>query len=607
MKLRSILTILILSAYSIAYSAGNRANFLSHGPSVEAYGRGETGTAFYTGINSFYYNPSLLAFSKQTTIDSSFYSLFEGSKYMYLGFGFPLKNDIYMAVSGIDLMSGDIELRNNINDTPQKANASSSLYTLSIAKEFKKLYSLNMGLNLKYIYEDMYVNKGSSYGIDLGVSKEFMGPEISDSKSKINIGLAVQNVLQPALKLDSEEEQFAQVSRLGIAFLIPVYSRAFSTDILGVFSDLVYQDNYAGYYGGLEYKLLDAYTFRAGYFNNHTTLGAGLKFSNFSLNYSIDLMDYTSFNRFGLTYYMPKKEKTEVVAISGKKTKVNNSLMKEAKEAVRESRKLQAQMQKDIKRLFNSAKNDYKKERYLNATEKFGEISLKYPENTAAKEYYDKITALMEKEAKDSEGIDLAGQSYAKGYVAYNTQKYSDAINEWEKFVQITSKNDEVSEYITKTKNYLNDMERQAKERKVLDKASMLFESGTDSFNSAMWVGCIKKMEEIQELCKVEAYQSLIQWQEKSDDLLQKALKELSKTVVYIKHEASKPKAKLQEVEINVEGSQKKYNEGLILYAQGKISDAINIWEIALRLNPSNEKASKALQKAREELDSSTK
>ena len=606
MKIRTLLTILILSAYTAAFASGNRANFLSHGPSVEAYGRGETGTALYTGVDSFYYNPSLLSFSKVFTMDSSYYGLFEGSKYMYLGVGFPLKNNIYMAISGISLMSGDIELRNNINDIPQKANASSSLYTLSIAKEFKKLYSLNMGLNLKYIYEDMYVNKGSAYGIDFGVSKEFIGPEISDSKSKINIGFAVQNVLQPALKLDSEEEQFAQVSRLGIAFLLPVYSRAFSNDILGIFSDLVYQDSYAGYYGGLEYKLLDAYTFRAGYFNEHTTLGAGLKFNNFCLNYSIDLMDYASFNRFGVTYFIPKKEKTQVVIIAGKKTKINNSLMKEAKEAVRESRRIKAQMQKDIKRLFNSAKNDYKKERYLKASEKFGEISLKYPQNTAAKDYYDKITNLMEKESKDSEAADLARQSYAKGYVSYNTQKYSDAVNEWEKFVQITSKNDEVSEYITKTKIYLNDMERQAKERKVLDRAAMLFESGTESFNSGMWVGCIKKMEDIQELCKTEAYQSLMQWKEKADDLLQKALKELSRTVS-VKHETVKPKAIVQEIEINVEGAQKKYNEGLILYAQGKISDAINIWEITLRLNPSHEKASKALQKAREELDSSSK
>jgi len=44
-------------------------------------------------------------------------------------------------------------------------------------------------------------------------------------------------------------------------------------------------------------------------------------------------------------------------------------------------------------------------------------------------------------------------------------------------------------------------------------------------------------------------------------------------------------------------GAEKKYKEGLVQYANGKIFDAINLWEIALRMNPGHEKANNIIRK----------
>jgi len=49
-------------------------------------------------------------------------------------------------------------------------------------------------------------------------------------------------------------------------------------------------------------------------------------------------------------------------------------------------------------------------------------------------------------------------------------------------------------------------------------------------------------------------------------------------------------------------GAQQKYKQGLVSYAHGKRKEAIQFWEIAVRLDPSNEKIWKTLEKAKEEL-----
>jgi tetratricopeptide (TPR) repeat protein len=46
-------------------------------------------------------------------------------------------------------------------------------------------------------------------------------------------------------------------------------------------------------------------------------------------------------------------------------------------------------------------------------------------------------------------------------------------------------------------------------------------------------------------------------------------------------------------------GANKQYNEGLVMYAQGKYYDAERLWELSLRLNPNHKKARIALHKLR--------
>ena len=79
------------------------------------------------------------------------------------------------------------------------------------------------------------------------------------------------------------------------------------------------------------------------------------------------------------------------------------------------------------------------------------------------------------------------------------------------------------------------------------------------------------------------------------------SVKELSKTIKI--EEKEKPKEAEVKVEkkpeIDEAEADKKYNEGLMLYAQGKYLEAERTWELVLRLNPNHQKAKIALSRLR--------
>lgn len=594
---------LLVVLFTATSFAGSRTHFLSHGPSVRAFGRGETAASKLDDSSAMYYNPSLISNIRQANLNLSYYSLFEGSMYSFFGFCMPIKNNSF-GISAINLKSGDVEIRQNIDDVAEKTNTNHWAGYLTFARHFAELYELNIGLNLKYIVEDLHDYKGNGIGLDLGMEKELKGPVISGNQSTINIGLTGQNILQPKIKLISEEETFSQIYRFGLSLNLPVYSRAFSYDNLGIYTDFALEEDNFKYFTGLEYAFFNKYILRAGYYKDHTTLGAGYNHGIFSIDYAADLIDYTNFHRFGFSLFFGKKSEKDRSFKKKDKQVIkpkDDALMREAQAALAKDRKTKAKQQKEIKPLFNDAKKDYKKKRYLKAVDKFGELVLKYPDYKVARDYYNKIFNLMDITSKDTDTTDLEKLSYAKGFINYHNQQFYESINEWEKVVQLNPKRKELEEYSSKVKAYLKDIERREKEKEIEERVKNIYEKGVSEFNGKKWVRCIKKMENVQNICRKEPFQNSVQWHQKAQAYIEKSVKQLAKMV------SKKPEEKIAEkepdIEIDEEGAQKKYNDGLILYAQGKLSDAMKMWDIAIRLNPNHEKAHIALQKCREELE----
>jgi tetratricopeptide (TPR) repeat protein len=592
-------------ATNAAFAAQIAENFLSHGPSVSAYGRGETGNAVFEDNSSVYYNPSLLAEANGNGAVLAEHTLTDGAAYSYAGVNAMLNGGAKGAVgvSVINLKSGDDLSAADINSSLSTFNTNQWAYYLTYAQHLEKYFGLNYGISLKYVAYDMLQYKGGGLGADIGLSKEFAGPVVFGNTSAMSVGVSVLNVIAPSVTLISEADTLGAIYRFGGVFFLPVFYGTVSHDIISLFVDANLQENMLIPSFGAEYTFAQKYVLRAGYFADNPTVGAGFKVKDFKVDYAIDFGDLSVMNRFLVEYrWGDVKSSNEATVIC--KQAHNSVLMEEAQKALRNNEINSDKLEKEVDPKFKGALKDYNNSCYLLAADKFRDIMLKYPQYGNAGHYYQLITDKMNEDSKLSLDSDFEKLSYAKGYVDYRGQKYNDAVNEWEKVLQMNPNRDELTQYDSIVKGYLKDIERIKKEKEIEGRVSALFDDGKADFDAKKWIACIKTMEKVQNICKAEPFTSSFEWNSKAQDYIGNSISELSK-IAYAKpaKKTSTQEDKQPEPEIDAQGADKKYNEGLVLYAQGKTEDAIRVWEIAIRLNPNHEKTGIAIEKARIEIE----
>jgi len=582
-------------------SAAQRTTFFSHGPSVAAYGRGETSCAQCDDASSAFYNPSLLSRLNTNNAVFSHFLLFDGTNYSNLSTALILSESVRAGLMLSNLSSGDIELRQNINDVPRIIKTNTYLGSASVAYKIKELYSLETGCSLKYFYLDFVDKKAGSVGLDMGLSKSFSGPAVFGNLSTISVGASVANLLEPTIKLVSVNERYPQIYRAGFVFSFPVLQKVFNSDTLAFSCDVKNEEQKSSFAIGSEYKFLESFLLRCGINENRINAGFGYNIGFMQFNYAIDFLEYAAFNRFGVTVLWGSKEKKK----SKKKYKKDTQLYEEAQSAYKEAQEIENARKTEMEKLFNQAKADYHTEQYLDADEKFCSLLLEYSECAPAREINQNIVNTMEQDAK-YDGSNLEKISYAEGFIAYKTGDYRTALSQWNKTLEINNKRVELNKYIEIAKKHLSDMQLAQQEAHEQAQTNSLYKQGEEHFANKEFVLCVKKMEELIVYCKTLKGNIALIWQDKASALLKKSIEELSKTIPQQKTRKKQDMAdvpKTEQVVVNVAEADKKYKEGLIMYAQGKASEAIRLWEITLRLNPAHEKATKALERVKKELN----
>jgi len=328
-----------------------------------------------------------------------------------------------------------------------------------------------------------------------------------------------------------------------------------------------------------------------------------------SISIFLQILDIDSTNTYAREYVNRATEKIlEPERLAVEKERVR--LMLEAAAALRESRKETAKKEKIIKPIFKAAKKDYDKKRFLKASDKFREIMLKYPEYELARKYYQTINDEMDKIIGDPKA-NFEVLAYAKGYLDYFNQNLQDSVSEWEKVLQLNPKRSEVKEYIQKVNEYLRDAERIVREKDISERVTRIYNEGLKAFAEKRWVTAIRKMEEVQSICKNEPFPQSFEWFGKSQEYIKKTINILAtperEAVSSAGPRAVSGAVKPVESVVDEVASGKAYYDGLVAYAQGRLFDAKRAWEIASRYNPKNEKARKALDRLKKEMEVKTK
>jgi hypothetical protein len=66
--------------------------------------------------------------------------------------------------------------------------------------------------------------------------------------------------------------------------------------------DIKYEDSFADFHGGFAYIIADKYYIRGGYYPRHFTVGLGIEFCSFVMDYAADFSEIDLINRLSINY-----------------------------------------------------------------------------------------------------------------------------------------------------------------------------------------------------------------------------------------------------------------------------------------------------------------
>ena len=567
-KIILILIISILLVQNI-YATGKRKNFLSHGPSVSAFSQGETALNSLDDPSVIYHNSSLIGYFDYNNISLSRYNLFDGTSYNAAAINYRLLENLFLGFSAIDLASGDIELRKDAFDNPKTVKTNQWAYILAAATIIKPI-DTSIGVNLKYIYQDLYEKENGGFAMDIGLSKYFDNVDIKYTQAKFGVGLSVQNIFGTGIKLDEYKEDFQYIFRLSTLMEIPIIYRLETKDTLTFSIDVKNEDTYSELFAGIEYKLMEKYAIRCGYYPDHITAGFGINISAFTVNYSIDFNELDLINRFSLAYRW------------GKKKRLKNELEKEAQAALNQDRLSQQQAQD----MFEKAKDFYNKKQFLYSTDLLQKIIIDYPTYESPNIYCNKIKKMMKEKSSSSFESDFDEYAYWSGYKNYYEGNYDQCLKEWMKYLQFDNKNKEITEYYNKVNDMVTNSIEEQKKKQFEFEANTLLKQGIILYKNKQWVECIKQMEKLQEFLKNSQYTNTsFNYYSSAKEYIDKSVKEITKTLNKNKTDISQE---------NIQQEKEKFI--IDLYAKGKYYEAEKMFELTLRLNPNHQRAINALK-----------
>lgn len=315
MKKYVIVIIIFLLGFNVFPQSGfNKAGrtslqFLKIGVGARETALGEACVADLNNIDAIFWNPAGLSNFDGAQASFGYTSWFADLKIMSGAVGYNVEGVGTFAFSYISLDYGQLQEAlvtsptGNV-DTRTGNNFSGSDLQVGLGFSRKFTDKLSIGVNLKYLREDLFIYSSSVWAFDIGTY-------YNTGWHSIRLAMSAQNLSSPARWLSTKEES-QQSYDLPILFRI-----GWSVDLIGGDDSFLggspdqhkitfnMDGLHSNDYGervlmGLEYTAYDIFTLRGGYRFNYTEgnlgFGAGLKYQfgpvNLQVDYSYVVQDY---------------------------------------------------------------------------------------------------------------------------------------------------------------------------------------------------------------------------------------------------------------------------------------------------------------------------
>ncbi|MEE8577839.1 MAG: PorV/PorQ family protein, partial [candidate division Zixibacteria bacterium] len=280
---------ILIQPVAASEDAGLESPF-SLGAGARALGMGSAYTAITNDPSTIYYNPAGLALLEYQKFSGMHATLFEGTKYDFVGWAYPTSPDDGIGVAIMRIGTGDI-VRQSDWQAVGTFDYSSTQVLLSYGRAFGP--GLSAGLSVKALNQSLSGYSDWAVGADAGM--------VVGLTSRLDLAVAVRDIIEPTLKLKSSKEEIPRSFAAGLA-LSDI--QLFSNIALNTAVDLVKQaDRKLQAHAGAEFLFAEVAAIRSGFDKDNFAFGAGVKIKAIQIDYAYRLMDYVDdSHRFSVTF-----------------------------------------------------------------------------------------------------------------------------------------------------------------------------------------------------------------------------------------------------------------------------------------------------------------
>jgi len=605
---------------------GTRSNF-TMGFGARAMGMGNAYVAMADDPTAVYWNPGGLDFIYQQSLTFFHASLPEGGLYDFLGYAYPTLDLGTFAVGIGRIGTGDIDQYDLVG---QKVGSSFSYdnYRLYLSYGLKLPYNISAGLSIKVLRQGFYnlslveysgdVN-ATGVGMDLGILYK---PEFSTSAllRDWSVGLNVQNMFQPQLKLGDVTDVIPLALRFGLMRTIPIAG----TGILNVLLDLDKSSTTdLGVFVGTEFNYQGIGKLRVGYNNSSISFGAGVEYKMFQIDYAYGNPSYDAMlppiHRISLTvnFGMNRDEMYEIV---------EQLRLEEEERLTAEIR--EADKQKFIADHMKKADDYFKENQYLDAIVEYQQVIGTDPFHQRAKIMLDSTNTLLDSEfqARQNQAVLAAldrdraesdirfvNEHYEQGRLYLDQKQYTKALIEFNLALQRDPESEQVLAGIQTTRRRLNEdlnaLMRQGRSEmsgqnysealRLFSEARLLAEDDNQVKKEVdTLVERVKLQESIQQgimLYDIGNYEQALEIFENvlAEDPQNQFIQQ------YYRRTQLETNAETDPMDPDTE---RRYLQGVELFLLGKYRDAIVMWEEILKDHPYNKRVLEAINGAQERI-----
>jgi len=270
-------------------------DYLQYGAGARSLAMGGAYVALADEASAPYWNPAALTQIDEHQFLSMYAPFFEKTSYNYLSYVHPLGRLGNVGISNVLLHSGGYE---EVGYAGEVIGTNKSIFknTVIISYANRLQRRISVGASLKMVHEGVMDYSGNGQGIDLGI--------LYQPLDVLNIGLTLQNVLEPKVTLRDEPDIYKMNLKAGVALNAFFRRLNLTLDVNSLADEKAY------FCAGLEISPWERATsslsrvdLRLGCNHLETfTCGIGLKIKLFSLDYGFSSHDLGNLHKFGLTF-----------------------------------------------------------------------------------------------------------------------------------------------------------------------------------------------------------------------------------------------------------------------------------------------------------------